>query len=362
MTFFRIAVGALLAACHAAMNPSALALQAGQISPAGLVGEIDGQPTQYVVLGTSHLSAAEGFDPAWLTPLLDRLESWAPDVIVVESLPGWQIETLQARSAEYPDVAATFGRTALAMAEAVSLEPRPLRREALAEAMQIAESDPDPSDRRRAIALFAAALEPDSAALQWSYLDPAERQPGNGVSAGLADQLDMRLSSMNERTTIGIALARRLNLARLHSLDDHQDKDLFLDSVFQEELSNHVPALMQSEALQAFLETQDFSFDGPGSVMEIYRWMNSPAYRELDVRGQWLSFLALPSNGLGRDRVAMWEIRNLGMASNARRAAIGRPGARILIIVGAAHRPWLEDYLSRMTDVEIVPSESLLGN
>jgi hypothetical protein len=62
----------------------------------------------------------------------------------------------------------------------------------------------------------------------------------------------------------------------------------------------------------------------------------------------------------GRNYVGYWETRNLRMASNIRDAIAGQPGSRTLVIVGAAHKGYLEAYLNQMHDLRIVDALQVL--
>lgn len=65
---------------------------------------------------------------------------------------------------------------------------------------------------------------------------------------------------------------------------------------------------------------------------------------------------------LGRQRVAAWEAQNLQMAVAIREATAPIAGGRALLIVGAAHKPFIEAYLRSFTDVEIVSVPALLDS
>lgn len=81
-----------------------------------------------------------------------------------------------------------------------------------------------------------------------------------------------------------------------------------------------------------------------------------------DVRGQWLPYLRLDlADELGRRRLIQWETRNLRMAAHLREATAEAPGGRVLMLVGSAHKPWLDAYLGRMHDIETVSAEEVLG-
>ena len=61
-----------------------------------------------------------------------------------------------------------------------------------------------------------------------------------------------------------------------------------------------------------------------------------------------------------RKYVGWWEVRNLRMAANIRAAFAGHPGARVLNVVGASHKPWYDLLIGTMADVEVVDSAAVL--
>jgi len=48
------------------------------------------------------------------------------------------------------------------------------------------------------------------------------------------------------------------------------------------------------------------------------------------------------------------------MAANIREMSTRHPGGRFLVIVGSAHKPWLDAYLSMMSDVRVVDAQTVL--
>jgi len=99
----------------------------------------------------------------------------------------------------------------------------------------------------------------------------------------------------------------------------------------------------------------------PAEALATYQMLNRPAAGWTDANGQWLSMInrASPDN-VGRSRVAAWETRNLRMAANIREVSARYPGGRVLVIVGSAHKPWLDAYLRMMSDVQIVDATRVL--
>lgn len=88
--------------------------------------------------------------------------------------------------------------------------------------------------------------------------------------------------------------------------------------------------------------------------------MNSDDYAREDVSGHFHIFFQIDDDGgLARQRNALWEVRNLNIASNIRRMTSRIHNGNALVIIGAGHRPFLEDYLSRMMDIRIASFSEL---
>lgn len=80
-----------------------------------------------------------------------------------------------------------------------------------------------------------------------------------------------------------------------------------------------------------------------------------------DVDAEWKVFVDRPMpQNMGRIRVTEWEIRNLRMVANVRRASASIPGGRLLVIVGADHKAWFDTYLEMMCDLTIVNAATVL--
>ena len=329
---------------------------------------LHGEKTQILVLGSPHLSnAAEGFDPAVLEPVLERLAAYAPDVIVIENLSGESVHALRAWRALYPGAADMFGRHLL-VAAALGQSGTGLEiPEAEAEARRLLREDwpqaPTPAQRRRLAAVLASAGDLYSALIQWWRLDASERKPGDGLGRGLADYLDRVGSGRNESHLIGARLAARLGHDRVHASDDQAYGDvvqprvqLLMDFIEQPELQAvfNAPAFRDPASSAQRMTTAQ-------ATLDIYRMVNSPRIGRLDADTQWLTMMDRPSpENIGRSQVAAWEARNLRQAGNIREVTAHHPGARVLVIVGYSHKPWFDAYLSMMSDVQMVDAETVL--
>lgn len=328
-----------------------------------------GQPTQILVIGSPHLSGAPGsFDPAVLEPLLQRLAAFHPDAICIEALPGRQISQMWDYHESYPDVARTYGARASVMAAMARNGVGLSMAEADAEMRRTLAhwpASPTAVERRRLAALFAASGDPASALVQWWRLAPTDRVTDDNVSQQLVDLLATYETPprRNESYLIASRLAVRLGQERVYPMDDQsddvqsqtfvQDFDTFTNEPWFQPMLNS-PAFAPLRTVQQHLTT-------PEETLSTYRFLNSSRTGQNDANGQWLNMINRASpNDVGRARVAAWETRNLRMAANIRETSTLRPGGRVLVIVGSAHKPWLDAYLSMMSDVQVVDATQVL--
>lgn len=351
----------------AAAAPAASAGRAPAFDPRAYKRQAHGPLTRVLVLATPHLSGTpETFQPALLEPLLQRLQSFAPDLITVEALSGESIDSLWQFRAIYPEVASDYGSfsdiaaaagrsgTGLSLAEAEA-EAR--------KAMKTWPANPTPEQRRRMAAVFASAGDQNSALVQWWRLDAAERKTGDGVGRVLAERLNFLDQSRNENQLIAARLAVRLGHERLFPVDDHAADDVVLPLVEDLEAFMSQPWLeaVRTDPAFARLSHASAALTSPEQVIETYRMLNSPEAGRVDADRQWLSFINRESpNEVGRRRVAEWEARNLRQAAHIREVTALKPGGRVLVIIGSSHKPWLDHYLGMMMDIEIVDAATVL--
>ncbi len=299
--------------------------------------------------------------------MLERLAAFHPDAIAIEALPGRSIEQMWDYRESYPGTASGYGGRAMALAG--------LTRGALGMDMPEAEADmrrtlaswpaaPTAEQRRRLTALFVAAGDPWSALVQWWRLEPSERVADDNVSRLLVEQLTTydTVARRNENHLIASRLAVRLGQERVWLMDDQSD-----DTVpgFEENMTAFMeePWMAQLMIDPGFTPLREAGqhLTTPTEALATYQMLNRAATGRTDANGQWLNMINRPSPGnVGRARVAAWETRNLRMAANIREIAARYPGGRILVIIGSAHKPWLDAYLSMMSDVETVDATRVL--
>lgn len=325
--------------------------------PRNEAAHVHGQVTEVHVLGTAHLAQVEGFDPAALSGLLDRLEALAPDVITIEALGPETIFLMQAYDARYEGAAGFFASAALEGARLAGEETgldMPQARVAVDEALAGWPDAPSVAQRRHLAALFAASGDIFSALVQWLRLDAAERVAGDGVTAELAALLERVSASHNENVQIAVALAVRLGHERVYAADDHTASHLM------GRVAGPMTAALETPEFASIFDHPIFTatdmnaddWQSPEAMLAYFRRLNTPEHGHMDVEGQWRVMIdrAWPEDA-GRVRMAEWDTRNLRMAAHIREASADAVGGRVLVLVGAAHKPWLDAYLDMMTDM-----------
>jgi hypothetical protein len=351
-----------------------LAFAAAQTFAAGVAAfdprlhknEIAGEPAQVLVLVTTHLSQLpQQIDPKLLQPLLDRLARFNPQIITVEGLSGEECDTLQRFKAEHGadtwegycfDTADIEKATGLSVPAAAAEVGRTLA---------AWPQSPTPAQRRHLAMLFIAANDRASAMVQWLRLPEAERHSGDGLTEAMVEILERKGKKLNENYAIAAALAAQLGLDRIYEVDDHT-ADTPLDQNSPEGRaygaaiqsawnSKPPPAIRKKEdQLEANLRTGD-------DVLALYCLMNAPQSQRDTIAsdmGRAVSFA--PAQPYGRQYVAWWETRNLRIAANIRSTLQANPHARVLSIIGATHKGYLDAYLDMMQDIRIVDAEQFL--
>ena len=323
-------------------------------------------PTKVMVFGVWHLdAAADSFKVAWLEPVLCRLRTYKPDVILTEAMPGEQVMGLDAYAAYHGKAGAYAGPT-LEMAKAAQTQLQLTAAQALVRADSLAaKGNLSPAQRRQLAVWFVAAAEPFSATVQWLRLPPADRVAQDGISPSLVKRLNRFIDLRSELTSIAARLAADLGLERLYGAGDHasdvvQPANADMAAAVAAELGlkdlfNHRTAAFAS------IPEDTMKLRSADQVMPVFKWKNSARFGALDADAQWFSMLRSTKMGrAGRQRVAAWEAQNLQMTVAIREATAPIAGGRALLIVGAAHKPFIEAYLRSFTDVEIVSVPALL--
>lgn len=326
----------------------------------------DGARTDVLVLGTVHLAQdGQPLDRDRLRPVLEALQRFRPTVICVEHLVARDIEDMAARGGSFRRVAEMFAQGDIEHGRRVRRRLGLSRRSASAraEALLLRETLPDAS-RRELVALLLAAYEAPSALLHWSLLPADARRPDAGLPADVVRHLDRGLASPNEIASLAVPLARASRLRRLVSVDSQWDGARLLQEPEPaiEEAFGHP---LKRDILQAgiYLEQGRLAKEAPGdSLLSLYRFINSPEYGAEDAVAQWSPWLRMGlASGVDRLRYGNWESRNARIVANLTDVTSSPRSERVLLLIGVAHKPFVEDLLRRLAHVRVTPFEALMS-
>jgi hypothetical protein len=321
--------------------------------------------TQVLILGTAHLSnAPKGFQPQSLQPLLARLAAFQPDIITIEGISGKSCALMAQYPSIYnPENLAPFCVDTKAAKAATGLDV-PAAIAAADQALHDWPAKPAPAQRRHLAALFLASGESASALVQWLQLPQAERHAGDDLDDALVAELNKYIDRRNEDYLIAAPLAVRLNLQRVYPIDDHTGDNIRIpdqqDKAFEAAI---MKAWASSKARMQPLEARQQDLLAHNRILALYRFLNSPQVQQTLITSDMGAALRDDSpRHYGQMYVTGWEARNLRMASNIMATFREHPGARVLVIVGATHKPWLDKILGLMPGVELVNTEKVLGS
>lgn len=315
--------------------------------------------SEVLVLGTDHHSGWAAAQPEWFDSLNARLAQWGPDLVLIERPTVWQAElyasqeewfgTTGARTVGFEFTGARDAQAALG-----------LTGHAASERLRSGQAGLD--DRLNLTLTLMAAFDAASAAMHWAGLSDAQKEDVEARAPEAARVIGAVARSRNETQWIAARVAGALGHVRLHPYDDQIEKGAFAASGLIERLAEdgRLDAVLGTTMLAELHGAQARRPDAADGVLDWYRFINSNEFARIDAEGQWGSFLA-EGGEEGRARVALWEARNLRMTANIREIMALHGGERVLVIVGAAHRGWLETYLARQSDIEIVRLDAVLS-
>lgn len=316
-----------------------------------------GPRAQVLVLGTVHLSELpEGFDPARLQGVMDKLAAFKPDLITIESMTGEECDLAVRHPTRYgtdycPSTDVARKSTGLDVPAAIAEAEKLLADWPAA---------PTAAQRRHVASRLLAANDRASAYAQWLQLPEAERKAGDGLDTALVGLLTTIATRRNENYMIASRLAAQLGLPRVYATDNHTGDNVRVKD--EEAFGREVQAAWNAgRAGLDEIEKQTAVLKQAADLLPLYRQVNAPGYQQVmaDVNVK-TTLRAKSKDGYPQMWVAGWEIRNLRMVANIRETFRERPGVRVLSIVGASHKPWFDHWLGQMQGVDIVDAVAAL--
>ena len=317
-------------------------------------------PTQIMVLGTAHLSNyRDELTLDDLEPLLERLETYAPDVITIENSPSMVCNRVRAYPLEHVGIADRYCFDGAPFREESDLsvtEGSYKARKTLKNWPEV----PSAAHRRVLAAAFIASEEPESALVQWLQLDGLDRVANDGLGPKSVELLNKLSQSLSESYSIAARLAAKLGLERLFYADDHGS---YIETGAEREAYGARLTELWQGGGSPCRDHHKISEDKltQGDILGAYTYMNSEGSRRKQMECDWkLTMNDDEPEAYGRQYTMGWQARNLRMTALIMTAATTEPGGRVLSIVGTSHKPYFEAYLDQMHDVEIVNTDTVL--
>lgn len=365
---FSMLAAFVLAACPAVLPAQQTPLLSAPpaVEPRAWRAELTSPPNIILNMGMAHLSGlSEHMTRSDLGPLIDKLQAFRPDIITYEGLSGEQCGLISANPAIYVDVASQYCNDPAEAERATGMHVGAAR-VAVENLLANWPAVPTPAQRRHLASLFYAANDRPSAYVQWLQLPEDERHIGDGVDETLVG-LMTRTGRMNENYEVAAVVAARLGLQRIYAIDDHT-ADAAIPQRDMAALETALGRLWSApeNAANRATDAAQLARIGQGGnqgdgALDYFRWINQPETlrNALDIDHH--AAVRAAQDGLViRRYVGWWETRNLRMVANIRATMVGHPGARVLNIVGASHKPYFDSYLGMMVDCDIVDAMTIL--
>ncbi|MDR3689067.1 MAG: DUF5694 domain-containing protein [Fimbriimonas sp.] len=284
-------------------------------------------PVSIAVLGVDHFKRIEP-PPTGdeVSELVETLAAFEPDAVAIERLSGVSIVSMLGDRQRYDEALDSFASDMLAAAAVAN------------------EGDHEVVKR-------VAAYDLNNALLIWSSMEDGAKA-ALGLPRELVQVLDGGLASRREDVVLGIPLAKRCGVDELWPIDDFTD-EYRIEPVGEELMAGYRAFGVDRWAEQLHAGMNELKASRR-SLVEYLAHINEPEMLADDVRIEWEILLdeGFPQP-TGRVRLGVWQLRNLAMATNIYRRIVESGKRRVLVIVGASHRPFLEKYLAQMIDVEI---------
>lgn len=329
-----------------------------------------GDRSAVAVLGTSHLSTLpKDYNIGNFSRLLDYLSAWQPHMIAVESLSGAQCDYLRSYAFAYPETAEGYCPNPVPARMALGLDGAKAEEE-IEKLLAISAQTRPPETRRRLAMLFLANGDPTSALVQWLRLPAQERKADAVLTPAFVAELEKQATRRNENSIIAAPLAARLGHERVWLVDDHTGDRATgpLTGDAEKAFGEDMGKLWSNKWVEKRKVADDqwtirikAKTNASDEIVNWYRAMNSVEAAQDAVSSDFAA--AAGDSGTrktGRKYLAYWETRNLRMVANMREAMGPYPGARMLTIVGASHKPYYERYLGATSDVSIVDIDTIL--
>lgn len=209
---------------------------------------------------------------------------------------------------------------------------------------------------------YLAMTDIPSAALQYQYIKDRNELFSSDFDKYLILQIKKEINTNSEFYALALPLAFHQKQNRIEPINDFQDEALLLKYFpnFSQDCKNHSEKLSAISQMQVYKTMAELNEQGinDNDLSALYSFMNSKEYMTQDYDAQWKIWLETNfSSKADRARFSLWEMRNLQIAANILNVVSRHSGEKIIVIIGASHKSFLEKYLSQMENIELLKYE-----
>ncbi len=316
--------------------------------------------TQIMVLGTYHLNQIKEFNSEMLDNLVVKLNDFNFDAICIEKMPGELLYDIESRNdSAFVELLQYFGGDRLEIAKIAQENLGIGFMEAQTKSLELLDNDKlSEVDRSLLIKYFIASTDLASATLHYRYLENKSILGSSEFEEQIQEKLEKLSKSKNEIYSLALRLAYNRNLQKLEYIDNVQDETLLYKYYpnFTQDYVNNQEQFNGISKLPVYNKVNDLVGQGVESndLLNLYVFQNSKVFQDQDFEAQWSIWLNTNfSSGSDRARYSLWEMRNLQITANILKIASLYPKKRILVIIGASHKSFIEKYLQQIPDIEI---------
>lgn len=324
--------------------------------------------TNVLILGVPPLNVLrKDFSPALLDSLILALKNFNPYIICIDGISPNDIEAFQNLDEHHSRLVQSIAQKEIQLAALVKKKSKLNYLTTLEKIDTILNRTDNRKklslpERTELIKYLLATYDIYSAALQWNYLTKEEKTKTN-LDPIIKAELEQLVNSNDENSSIGIRLAKELNIQKLYPVNDYSDK-LYLDKI-SEKLYEEM--LISEVYLNSRKDILDFETDkklkeslSKKNLLPFFKHINSIDYILKSTNKNWgIYYKMFLDSGLDRTRVALWEMKCLRVASNIREISSFYPGKNVVVIIDVSAKPFLEEYLKSMGDIRVKRLEEI---
>lgn len=322
------------------------------------------EKTQILILGTQHLSQVKNFNTNLLNTLITDLENYHFDAVCIENMPAQLLYDIQSRNdSAYAELIERWGKERLDLAKSTQQYLKIGFLEAQTKANEIFSGNTlNQGSRKMLIKYLLASCDLASAVLQYQYLMKIKGENTSSFDSKTINKLEYLSNSPNEIYSLAVRLAQKTGLQKIEYIDDFQDEAMLLKyfPVFISDYKNNMELFKNVSSHPVFLKMDSLLNLGVqnNNLLPLYLFLNSKEFQQQDFEAQWKIWLntKFPS-GSDKARYALWEMRNLKISANIMKTAAFYPGKKILVIIGASHKLFLEKYLQQAPNIRLLEFE-----